>query len=163
MQLAAARIGRHGHQPARLQRGRRLARIAEALADDHGRLRQRGVGIADAHRDGGDVVRVRTGEEPRRSRGHRGADGRTRGQRLVDDVDALERVQRDVGIVGDDERDGLADVADDVARDGRLQVAIRARGRGHTVGDDRGGGHVGSRENEPNTGQLAGALGVDAE
>ena len=39
MQLAPARVGRHGDEPARLQRGRGLPRIGEALADDHGRRR----------------------------------------------------------------------------------------------------------------------------
>ena len=39
VQLAPARVGRHGHEPARLQRGGRLPRVVEALADDDARRR----------------------------------------------------------------------------------------------------------------------------
>ena len=159
MQLAAARVGRHRHEPARLQRGRRLARIAKALPDHDGRTRQRRLGVADAHGDGRDVVAFGRGEQAWRRRRQGGRHRRARRQRLVSDVDQLQRVARDVRVIRHDQRHRLADVAHDAAGDGGLQVAIRARRGGHAVGDHGAGGDVGRGED---TGQLARALRVDA-
>ena len=163
VQLAPARVGRHGHEPARLQRGGRLPRVVEALADDHGGAGQRGVGVAHPHGDGGDVVGVGAVEQPGRAGGegggHRGA-GRPR---LVDGVDQLGGVAGDVRIVGDDEGDRLAHVADDGAGDGRLQVAVGAGRRRHPVGDDGGGRHVGGGQDRAHARQVARALGVERD
>ena len=65
-----------------------------------------------------------------------------RGQRLVLDVDQLERVARRVVVVGDDERDLLALEADLVGRQHRLGVARQRRHPGQAqrlevlAGDD---------------------------
>ena len=88
---------------------------------------ERAVGVADAHRDHRDVVRLGAGKEPRRAGGERVGHRGARGQRIVDDVDQLERILGDVAVVGHDQRHGLAHVADDAAGDGGLQIALGAR------------------------------------
>ena len=75
----------------------------------------------------------------------------------------LQGVSGHVGIVGDDQRHGLAHVADDVAGDGRLQVAVGAGRGGHTIGDDGGGRDVGGGQDGVNAGHVAGALRVDRD
>ena len=163
VQLAPARVGGNGDEAARLERRRRLARIGEALADDHGGRVERPVDVADAHRDHRDVVGLGAGKEPRRAGGerigHRGAGG----EGIVDDVDALERVLGHVAIVGHDQRDGLAHVADHAAGDGGLQVPLGSRRGAHAVRDHCGLGHVGGGEDEPHTRQVEGPLGVDRD
>jgi hypothetical protein len=163
VQLAAAWIRRHGDEATCLQRRSRLPRIAETVTHDDRGAREPGVGVAHAHRDGRDVVRVGAREEARRRRRERGRHRRTGGQRLVTDVDQLQRVAGDVRIVGDDERHRLADITHDAPRDGRLQVTIGARGRRHAIGDDRCGRHVVGGDEEAHTRQLARALAVDAQ
>src|SRR5262249_56031638 len=64
MQLAALRVRRHGDEPARLERGGRLPRVAKALPDDDRRARQSRLGIADTRRDRRDVVALRPGKQP---------------------------------------------------------------------------------------------------
>ena len=162
VELAAARVGRHRDEPARLEGGRRLPRVAEALADDEVRTGQRRAGVADPHPDRRDVVRVRPGKEARRVGRERDGDGRARRERRVVDVDQLERVRGEVAVVGHDERHGLADVADDVARDRGLQVAGRALGRGHPVGDDGARRHVRGGEDGAHPRQPERARGVHA-
>ena len=161
--LAAARVGRDRHEAARLQRRRGLPGIVEGLAHHHVRGRERGIRVTDAHGDRGHVVRVGAAVEARRARRQRGRGRRARGQRLVDDVDALERVAGDVRVVADHERDGLADVADDVARDRRLQIAVRARRRGDAVRDDRVRRHVRRREDRVHAGKVERALDIDRD
>ena len=163
VQLAPARVGGHGDEAARLERRRRLARIGEALAHDHGGRVERPVDVADAHRDHRDVVGLGAGKEPRCARGERHRHRGARGEGIVDDVDALERVLGHVAVVGHDQRDGLAHVADHSAGDGGLQVPLRSRRGAHAVRDHRGPGHVGGGEHEPHAGQLEGALGVDRD
>ena len=163
MQFAAARIGGHRDEAAGLERRGGLTRIREAPADDHVGRRERPRGVAYAHRDHGYVVRLRAGEQARRAGrervGHRGADG----QRIVDHVDQRERVLGDVAVVGDDQRDGLAHVADDLARDRGLQIPLRARRSADPVGNHRAIRHVGGGEHRAHAGQIERALGVDRD
>ena len=79
-----------------------------------------------------DVVR-RFGVQLRRARLRRLLrvdDGR---QRLVVDVDQVERVVRLVRRLGDDDRDGVADVADDVLGDARDRAPIFKFGVRHAA------------------------------
>ena len=161
MELAAARIGRHDDETARLQRRRGLPRVGEALTQSQVSPGERLVGVAHAHGDRRDVVRVRGLKEPRGPGGERLGGRGTCGQRLIDDVDPVECVACDVRIVGDDERDGLAHEADDVARDRRLKIAVGALGGGDTIRDDRRRRHVGRGQHGVDAEEVSRALRVD--
>ncbi len=163
MKLAAARIRRHRHEPARLQCRRCLTRIVELLADHERRLRQCRLGVPDAHPDGRDIVAFGGREQTRRPAGERIGDRDAGRQRLVHDVDERGGIARQVWVVADDECHGLADVTNHVARNGRLQIALGARRRRHTVGDDGRGQDIGGREHEPDAYDFTGALGVDRD
>jgi hypothetical protein len=137
--------------------------MGEALAHDEGGVGQRPIGVTNSHGDGGDVVGVSAGKEPRGAGRQRVGDRGARRQWRVLDVDQFERVPGQVGIVGHHQRHWLADVADHVPGDGWLQVPVGAgRGR-HAVGDDSGGRDVGGREDRPDPGGLPRALGVDPD
>ena len=131
VELAAAGRGRH-RQRARASRARpRSGAGAEALAQHQRGAGQRGIGVAHAHPDDRDVVRIGAGEEARRARGERGVHRRRDRERRVLHLHRLEGVLGEIAAIGDDEGDGLSDIANDVAGDGRLQVPLSfRRGRG---------------------------------
>ena len=122
---------------------------------------ERPIGVADPHRDGRDVVRVGGREEPRGAGGERVGGRGAGGQRLIDDVDPVERVASDVRIVGHDEGHRLSDEAHHVARDRRLQVALAALGGGDAVRDDRRRRHVGRGQHGADAGEISRVLRVD--
>ena len=161
MELAASRGRRHGHEPARLERRRRLPRMGEALAEHHRRAGQGPVGVAHAHPDHRDIVRVGAGEKARRAGRERRVHRRRDGQGRVLDLDRLQRVLGEVAALGDHEGHRLADVAHDVARDGGLEIPRRPVGNGHAIGDDGRGGHVGRGEHGVDAGHRERAAGVD--
>ena len=145
VKLSALGIGRHGDEPPRLEGGRGLTRIDEPLADDHRRRVDGRIDIADPHRDQGDVVGLGAREEQGRARSERLRRSRADRKRIIDDVDEPERVLGDVAIIGHDQGDRLAHVADDITGNRGLQIAL-GPGRGSHAGRDDGAlGHVGER------------------
>ena len=123
---------------ARLQRGRMAARVEGVERDDRVGLREsalRGLLIT-----GLPVVAAVVGlslflvADQRRVRSKRQLRVHDRGQRVVLDVDALERVLGDVGVGGDHRRDLLALEAHLVGREHGLRVARQRRHPGEVVG-----------------------------
>ena len=163
VELAPARVGRHGDEPAGLEGGRRLPRVPEALVEDETRAGQRRAGIAHPHPDGRDVVAVRPSEEVLGVGREGGGDARARGERCPVHVDQRERVLGDIAVVGHDERHGLADVAYDPPRDRGLEVGGGALGRGHAVRDDGARRHVRGGQHGTHAGKPEGSGGVHAE
>ena len=119
----APRLDRHGAEP----------RVAHPLPDDEMRPGHGALGVADGpaghHRRVVGPARVHACRRGLRRFGRR--QGR---EPLVFDRQRLERVRELVGALGHHDRDGLADVADDVAREHRLgpgasflRAAVRGR------------------------------------
>ena len=138
---------------ARLHRVRNQPLLDDALLDDEVGLRERRVDVAAADRPVERFVVRNIRMQLRRARFVRRHRIDDRGQRLVVDVDELERVVRLIRRFGDDDADDVADVADEVARAAavcrHLQVRVgqqpRARHRLQRVnfragedGDDAG-------------------------
>ena len=126
MQLAAPGSGGTATSPRVSSARRRLARIARSARAAPGGA---GASAASASPTRMRIVATLLVSVPAKSAGRpRPARPRPRRdrQRLVDDVDQLQRVLGDVAVLGHDQGDRLADVAHDVARDGRLQVALGA-------------------------------------
>jgi hypothetical protein len=116
-----------GDHAARLQRGRVTARVDDVARHDGVRLGEDAVGgvlVARLPGRAGQVVDLAllVVADQRRVGVERAAGVDDRGQRVVLDVDELERVARRVLVRGDDERDLLALEADLVAGEHRLRV-----------------------------------------
>ena len=129
-----------GQRPARLETHAGESRMAEALVDDEVRARQALLDVAvgpagrEGHVVGPPLVHAR-------GRGHGGLRRHQRRQRLVVHGDQLQRVGQPGGIVGDHHGHGLADVADDSAREdllGERAALVRAAVRGGDGGSDVG-------------------------
>src|SRR5881628_3133059 len=90
------------------------ATVEAALAPGAPRL------FANTDSNNGAVIRIGVGEQPGRAGRQRRLHCRAHGQRFVRHIDQSESVDRDVAVLGDHERDRLAGVAHDAARDGRL-------------------------------------------
>ena len=120
---------------ARLDRHRRQPLVVEAVGNDPVGVLERGVDVAAAG-DGvgvGDVRIERTGVGQRRAGFHRLFGVGHGGQRIVVDVDRVDRIARDVRIGRDHDRHGVADEVDAVARQdgvlGRLEIGNRGGAR----------------------------------
>jgi hypothetical protein len=163
VELSALRIGGDGHEPARLQRGRGLPRIDEALADHQIGALERARRVSAVHGDHGHVV----GFRPREEEGSTGGEGLGRrgahGQRIVDHVDEREGILGHVAIVGHHQRHRLAHVPHHAPGDGGLEIALGAGRRAHPIRDDGVGGHVGRGEHRAHSRQLERPLGIDGD
>ena len=135
-----------GDGGARLHRRWEQPLVDDAQVHRDGRRRERGIRIAAGDRPGERDVRADVGMQLRRT-GHRRLLGIDDGaERIVVDVDQIERVARRLARLGDDERDAVADVAHRVDGEQRmrrhLEVAVRhhpgARHRIHLVRPGRG-------------------------
>ena len=126
-----------GQQPAGLHRRGGLASDVEALADDAGGAAQRGLDVAQGRRPG--VGHVALGKQKRA----RVIDVDARRQDVVLDLDELARVDGGGAIGRDQDRDRLADVADPVAGQRRLQIGRVRRLAGLAERDHRHAREIG--------------------
>ena len=151
-----------GDEPARLHRHARVALHREAPGDAHVGAGGGGLDIAEARRDRVDDVR-RDVVVHRALAGRGGGEIGGDGQRVEVELHELGGVLRRPRILGDDERDRLADVAHDVACEQRLQHAFGlGRGREHEPDRDADVGHVGRVEDRDDARKRAGGPGIDA-
>ena len=157
---ARAGIERRG-EPARLDRHAGVALDREKLPQAQVGAGERGRAVAALRLDPVDDVASQGVVKNHRARLEglsRVGDGR---ERLPVDVDQIERVFREIAALGEHERDGLADVANSIARERRLKTRGEARPRrqAHRNVPDRL--EIASGDDGRHSRQRAGALGVD--
>ena len=154
---------RLGEEPARLERRARLPLQLEAAAHDDVRRREGRVHVAEAERDRVDDVRAErlVDERPAGARGD-GVAGRVEDVEV--ELDELGRVLRGPRILGEHERDRLADVAHDLPReDGLEHLAALGRRREREPDRDAHVGDVRRRQDGEHASVLTRRLGGDAE
>ena len=139
-----------------------MALALELLLDDQIRRGERGRDVALLNRPFSGDVGARVRMQPGRRVAHCQQRVEHRLERFIPAGDQLGRILGAIARVGDHDRDRLAHVAHDLARQDRLEQALHPRARVHAHGDrPQIGGQIGRGDHIDHPGMRPGQAGVD--